>query len=457
MKYNINPAVWGTSGLEMGRIGVIAHETGHYLGLPDLYDTDSSPGNGIGNWGLMGNAWGFMNSQLYPPHLSAWPRVFLEYVTPTPITTSGDYTLSASATTPTIFIINKGFPNGEYLLIENRQPVGFDTQIGAGGLAIYHIDESKGDFDWSTEGYPGREGWPTNGNHYRVSVLQADGLYDLEKGANRGDFGDLWVLNSVLSPTTVPNTNAYQAGYISNTDISIRVISGSQANMTFRVDFEQPTCASAGVVCPANMVLLSSTTCNLGNNCDTKQCCALFCSIPSNVGAACDDGNVNTIQDLCTQNGVCAGVQATCGNTGMNSTCASGTYVLKDKVCVPGTSCNAGSCCATFCQVPSNLGAPCNDMNTATVNDICTSVGVCAGVAFCFVTSNAGMACNDSNINTVNDVCNNGVCQGVQATCSNANIVCGAGQTISANIACTPGSTCNSNTCCYNIPLEVLL
>jgi hypothetical protein len=151
-----------------------AHETGHFLNLPDLYDTDYS-GNGLGYFCLMANSWGYDGSQYYPPHMSAWAKSKLSWTIPQ-IPSIGLNYVSRSEQPPSrrypdqIYKIDGsqyGFSSTEYLLIEYRQA---DWLVG--GIAIYHIDETVG-FD--DEGYPGQTdddgtAWPFNGKHYQVRL-----------------------------------------------------------------------------------------------------------------------------------------------------------------------------------------------------------------------------------------------------------------------------------------------
>ncbi len=238
--YHISPGVWHYQGSAIGRIGVICHETGHFFGLPDLYDTDPSPdnGNGIGSWGLMANSWGFDNSQHYPPHFSSWSRIQLGWMAP-PIVLDGpgNYALGPIGYTPSVIRIDENFPPGEYLLIENRQPFGFEADMPQGGLLVLHIDENA---PYNTQGYPGQAGWPTNGKHYRVAVLQADGAYHLEKGTNRGDGGDVFRENgaSIFGPSTVPSTDTYQGGVVLPTGHTLFNIKKTGENMAFTYSTE---------------------------------------------------------------------------------------------------------------------------------------------------------------------------------------------------------------------------
>ncbi|NOY88910.1 MAG: M6 family metalloprotease domain-containing protein, partial [FCB group bacterium] len=59
-------------------MGVFAHEYGHFLGLPDLYDTDYSSA-GIGDWSLMaGGSWNYNGS--YPAFFDAWCKKELGFL-----------------------------------------------------------------------------------------------------------------------------------------------------------------------------------------------------------------------------------------------------------------------------------------------------------------------------------------------------------------------------------------
>lgn len=230
--YHISPALWGYSGSSIGRIGVIAHETGHFFGLPDLYDTDGG-GAGIGSYGLMANSWGFDGSQMCPPHLSPWSKMRLGWINPANISQAGEYALGQSETNDEYFVITDGFASNEYLMIENRQRAGFDCALPQGGLAIWHIDEEAG---FNTEGFPTKQ-WPRNGKHYRVALAQADGRFNLEANHNRGDAGDVHHAGGVDAmapgPDGHPNTDGYQDGRITVTGHTISNISVAGPVMTF--------------------------------------------------------------------------------------------------------------------------------------------------------------------------------------------------------------------------------
>lgn len=238
--YMTVPALWRTSGNEISRIGVVCHELGHLvLGLPDLYDLDGS-GSGCGSYCLMANSWGFDFSQRYPPHLSAWSKIAVGWVTPKDLR-PGTTTLAPAATHAEIYRSREGFPSGEYLLVENRQPFGFDRKLPRGGVAIWHIDESAGGN--SNEGYPGQPGWPCNGTHYRVALLQSDGRYELERGANRGDASDLYGTSATsISPDSLPSTDSYRSGVCADTGIKISriAVSGATASLAYERSSGQP-------------------------------------------------------------------------------------------------------------------------------------------------------------------------------------------------------------------------
>jgi len=196
--YTINPEIQGTA-QNMVHRGVICHEFGHALGLPDLYDTDYTS-SGIGNWGLMaGGSWGGNGSSpWYPSHMCAWSKIQLGWIIPVVILEP----------TVTIDIINVEYNpiayrmdgvgvQNEYFLFENRQKVLSDQTLVKSGLLIWHIDDSMSG--------------NTNDWHYLVDLEQADGHYDLNNGVG-SDMGDPYPGNSantIFANYTTPNSQFY--------------------------------------------------------------------------------------------------------------------------------------------------------------------------------------------------------------------------------------------------------
>lgn len=105
--------------------GVLAHQVGHILGLPTLFDNDSSNGTsqGVGNWCLMGT--GVWNASGYvPAQLSAFCRLMLGWEEPVVIEDDAadlqvDHFLDHDPQAKRLYKLP--ISESEYFLIENRQ------------------------------------------------------------------------------------------------------------------------------------------------------------------------------------------------------------------------------------------------------------------------------------------------------------------------------------------------
>lgn len=205
---------------EDAKIGVSAHELGHLLfGFPDLYDTDYSSAD-IGDWCLMaGGSWNGAVPGEQPSLPSAWCKVNQGWVTATNVAVDGPLTVPAVESSHTVFRLWKdGTLGTEYFLLENRQPTGYDAALPGSGLLLWHIDETM----------PGN----TDENHYKVGLVQADGLRDLELDHNRGDAGDPFPGSAgvtAIDGSTNPSTTSFANA---DTSVGLATISASGDSMT---------------------------------------------------------------------------------------------------------------------------------------------------------------------------------------------------------------------------------
>ncbi|MCX7009924.1 MAG: M6 family metalloprotease domain-containing protein, partial [Kiritimatiellaeota bacterium] len=205
--YHTEPALRSSSGTGIERIGTICHETGHFFGLPDLYDY-SPLTDGLGKWCLMSGASWNGSSGTSPGHPSAWAKVFLGFAKTVPVHSKTGLSLPRVEDNAVVGMLRDGTTNQEYFLIENRAKVGFDNSAQIyPGVLIYHVDQKNANNDLST--------WP----HPAVKIEEADGDNSLGSNTTDSEPGDAWTSTSGLSggfrdQTGNTNTTAmlYQTG-----------------------------------------------------------------------------------------------------------------------------------------------------------------------------------------------------------------------------------------------------
>ncbi|MBU0983295.1 MAG: M6 family metalloprotease domain-containing protein [candidate division Zixibacteria bacterium] len=234
--YTMQPEEQGSG---LSTVGVFCHEWGHTLGLADYYDLNSSsPGEGLGRFSVMaGGSWN--NGGSTPCHFDPWCKWSLGFVTPIKLTDNiGQAPIPQIESEPVAYWltseVGQMFP-AEAWLVENRQRVGFDQYLPGDGLCIYHIDYSAGA--------------QVNPDRYRVSLEQADGLYQMNFGGSQGDAGDTWPGSTnnrdffgYSSPPAVTNVDSVV------TQAGVWHISDSDSLMTADLDvrYNHPYCMWAG-------------------------------------------------------------------------------------------------------------------------------------------------------------------------------------------------------------------
>ena len=134
----------GNPAYKYGILGLLAHEFGHHLGLPTLFDNVSSNGKsqGIGDFGIMGTGTWVGNGYV-PPLPCAWSRVHLGWENPIEIThdtenVQVDYPLGEGQN----FIYKVNISPKEYFLIENRQQNPDGSVSGGQGSFTFTLCDS---------------------------------------------------------------------------------------------------------------------------------------------------------------------------------------------------------------------------------------------------------------------------------------------------------------------------
>lgn len=176
-------------------IGTIAHELGHGLGLPDLYDTQG-PTAGVGYWCLMGA--GSSAVQNSPAQMGAWAKEQLGWVTIRELDESEILDLGPVVTEREVILVRPTGhnPRGEYFLLENRQMLGSDdvgiSNQNRPGMLVWHVDSLHIAETHLSNGVNVGERPAIHG----VAIIQADGRDDLRRrgtgggGGNSGDRSD---------------------------------------------------------------------------------------------------------------------------------------------------------------------------------------------------------------------------------------------------------------------------
>lgn len=174
---------------------VIAHEAGHSIfGFPDTYDTEVIS-SGTGTYSLMSGQGPDM------PPVGAPFLVIEGWGHAVEIDEPGEHRVTLLADGDSIFLYRNPHDEAEFFVIEARKNStlgnsNFPTSLG---LMVWHTDDNVTTSNTLSQ--------MSYDQHYRHSVEQADGLFQLESGPGRpADSKDIYIPGREFTDDTTPNS-----------------------------------------------------------------------------------------------------------------------------------------------------------------------------------------------------------------------------------------------------------
>ncbi len=222
--YTCTPELKGAQGDTISPPGTFCHEFSHYLGLPDMYDTNGE------NEGLSPALYGtlsimdrghFSNNGNTPPYFTSIEREILGIGEIEELLPDTTYIIPPIQDSRKLYRISTS-TEGEYFLVEYRDGTGWDKYIGGKGMVIYHIDKSSNIF----AGLASAKRWEYNNvncfsGHECARVLPAAGQGCSVSGIFFPGSGNVSELLSYKGNTLLKDWNGHAVG-IGFRNISIR-------------------------------------------------------------------------------------------------------------------------------------------------------------------------------------------------------------------------------------------
>ncbi len=232
-------SVTDCGGVSVQDASTIAHEYGHVLGLPDYYHPMDNTGAAgrrwvLGCWALMAaGSWGCgplddRSDPFGPSHMSVKSKDDLGWSSYIDVGNVRDHEvfLDPIQTSGRALRIPLDLGGVESLLVEYRTQEGFDVQIPAEGVLIYHLD-AMGQ----------RRPVPNSGEVYYLSLVEQDGNKGLQRnsyaGGDRGVAADAWGRGGVSRPFhwgTVPSLRLH-SGFATSVVIHELAVEGGRARV----------------------------------------------------------------------------------------------------------------------------------------------------------------------------------------------------------------------------------